>query len=73
MDSIKPNKDYPCEESLREPSILDQHCMHSNTEDWGRMDAWIYLSIEGKRREIIKQQMMRHINRMKTLCFQYHV
>ena len=42
-------------------------------EDNGGIDLWISLSIEGKRREIIKQQMTSHISQLKTLRFRYQV
>ncbi|MGA1795390.1 MAG: hypothetical protein ACMUIL_05955 [bacterium] len=42
-------------------------------EDNGGIDLWISLSIEGKRREIIKRQMSSHISQLKTLRFRYQV
>ena len=36
------------------------------------IDLWISLSIAGKRREILKQQMTNQINQMKTLRFHYN-
>lgn len=42
-------------------------------EDNGGIDLWISLSIEGKRREIIKKQMTSHISQLKTLRFRYQV
>ena len=47
--------------------------MHTDYEEWGGINTWISLSIEGKRREIIKQQMTYHIRKMKTLCFKYNL
>ncbi|MBN2374406.1 hypothetical protein JXL19_11535 [bacterium] len=35
------------------------------------LDFWITSSIEGKRREMLKRQMLRQINRMKALQFDF--
>jgi len=63
---------------LHPPLVTDFNETKSPTqnptaEDKGGIDLWISLSIEGERREIIKQQMTSHISQLKRLRFRYQV
>lgn len=57
--------------SVKNTSKLNSVRLSQNVDEWVGIDQWISSAIEWKRREIIKQQMTSHINKMKTLRFKY--
>ena len=57
--------------SVKNASKMNSVRLSSNVDEWVGIDQWISSAIEWKRREIIKQQMTSHINKMKTLRFKY--
>jgi hypothetical protein len=58
--------------SAKDVSALRNEPAIAEVDERDGIDLWISLSIEGKRREILKQQMTSQINQMKTLRFDYH-
>jgi hypothetical protein len=58
--------------SVKNGSKVNSVRLSPNVDEWVGIDQWISSAIEWKRREIVKQQMTSHINKMKTLRFKYH-
>ena len=67
------NKKERYSESSVDESSLKEGGLSLVSDERDGIDLWISLSIEGKRRDIIKKQLSRRINRMRTLRFHYHV
>jgi len=61
-----------CAKSAENASAPQKEPAIAEVDERDGIDLWISLSIEGKRREILKQQMTSQINQMKTLRFHYH-
>lgn len=57
--------------SVNNGSKMNSVRLSPNVDEWVGIDQWISSAMEWKRREIIKQQMTSHINKMKTLRFKY--
>ena len=62
----KPNKNH-CRSDIRLRKVASDPL---SAEKIG-LDLWLSSSIDGKRREILKQQMSRQISRMKALQFDF--
>ena len=62
----KPDKNH-CQDDIR----LRKAASDPLSDEKIGLDLWISSSIDGKRREILKQQMSRQISRMKALQFDF--